>query len=59
MFSSTAAAVPSQAVGSMQPTAYWALRIGAAACFIGHGAFGFITKAAWLPYFGVIGIPES
>lgn len=39
--------------------AYWALRIGAAMCFIGHGAFGFITKAAWLPYFGVIGIPES
>ena len=28
-------------------------------CFIGHGAFGFITKAAWLPYFGVVGIPES
>jgi hypothetical protein len=27
-------------------------------CFIGHGAFGFITKAAWLPYFAVIGIPE-
>src|SRR5215207_10210867 len=39
--------------------AYWALRVGAALCFIGHGAFGFITKAAWLPYFGVIGIPES
>ena len=39
--------------------AYWILRVGAAACFIGHGAFGFITKAAWLPYFGVIGIPES
>ncbi len=39
-------------------TAYWVLRVGAAACFIGHGAFGFITKAAWLPYFGVVGIPE-
>src|SRR4051794_16925395 len=39
--------------------AYWALRVGAAMCFIGHGAFGFITKAAWIPYFGVIGIPES
>ena len=38
---------------------YWALRLGAAFCFIGHGAFGFITKAAWLPYFGVVGIPES
>jgi hypothetical protein len=39
--------------------AYWALRVGAAMCFIGHGAFGFITKAAWLPYFGVIGIPDA
>lgn len=39
-------------------TPYWLLRVGAALCFIGHGAFGFITKAAWLPYFGVVGIPE-
>ncbi len=39
--------------------AYWTLRVGAALCFIGHGAFGFITKAAWLPYFAVAGIPES
>jgi hypothetical protein len=39
--------------------AYWVLRLGAATCFIGHGAFGFITKAAWIPYFGVVGIPES
>lgn len=38
---------------------YWALRIGAAGVFIGHGAFGFITKAGWLPYFAVVGIPES
>ena len=45
------------AIGAL-PTAYWLLRIGAALCFIGHGAFGFITKAAWLPYFGVAGIPE-
>ena len=34
----------------------WCLRIGAAACFIGHGAFGVITKEAWLPYFAVFGI---
>jgi hypothetical protein len=38
---------------------YWVLRVGAALCFIGHGAFGFITKAAWLPYFAVVGIPEA
>ena len=30
-----------------------------AACFIGHGAFGIITKAAWLPYFAIFGIPEA
>src|SRR5215207_2573902 len=41
------------------PAAYWLLRVGAALCFVGHGAFGFITKAAWLPYFGVIGIPDA
>jgi hypothetical protein len=39
--------------------AYWSLRIGAALCFIGHGAFGFITKEAWLSYFAVAGIPEA
>ncbi len=38
---------------------YWILRVGAAFCFIGHGAFGFITKAAWVPYFAVAGIPEA
>lgn len=40
-------------------SAYWALRLGGAFCFIGHGAFGFLSKAAWVPYFGVVGIPES
>jgi hypothetical protein len=38
---------------------HWCLRIGAAACFIGHGAFGIITKAGWLPYFAVAGIPPD
>ncbi len=37
----------------------WILRIGVAGCFIGHGAFGIITKAGWLPYFAVAGIPEE
>ena len=40
-------------------SAYWVLRVGAALCFIGHGAFGFITKSAWVPYFAVVGIPEA
>jgi len=37
----------------------WLLRTGVAMCFLGHGAFGLITKQAWVPYFGVVGIPES
>jgi hypothetical protein len=37
----------------------WLFRIAVAAEFIGHGAFGMITKAAWVPYFGVFGIPAS
>jgi hypothetical protein len=36
-----------------------ALRIGAGLCFIGHGAFGLITKPEWVPYFAVVGIPEG
>lgn len=43
----------------MTRTAYWILRIGAAACFIGHGAFGIMTKEAWVPYFGLVGIPRD
>jgi len=35
---------------------WWVLRVGAAACFIGHGAFGIIGKEAWLPYFALVGI---
>jgi hypothetical protein len=37
---------------------YWLLRIACVCEFIAHGAFGVITKAAWIPYFGVVGIPE-
>lgn len=37
----------------------WILRIGVAGCFIGHGAFGIITKSGWLPYFAVAGIGEE
>src|SRR5262249_219818 len=35
---------------------HWILRIGAAGCFIGHGAFGLITKPEWLRYFALVGI---
>jgi hypothetical protein len=44
---------------SREYAAYWLLRGGAALCFIGHGAFGFITKAAWVEYFAVVGIPQA
>ncbi len=37
-------------------TVHGILRVGVAGCFIGHGAFGVITKSAWLPYFAVGGI---
>ncbi len=36
----------------------WIFRIAVAMEFIGHGAFGIITKQAWVAYFGVVGIPE-
>lgn len=37
----------------------WTLRVGAFLCFVGHGAFGIMTKEAWVPYFAVAGIgPE-
>ena len=35
---------------------YYFLRIAAGMCFIGHGAFGIITKVVWLNYFAVFGI---
>jgi uncharacterized membrane protein YphA (DoxX/SURF4 family) len=35
---------------------YNILRIAVAMCFIGHGAFGIITKPIWCNYFAVFGI---
>ncbi len=35
---------------------YQTLRIASAMCFIGHGAFGIITKPIWCNYFAVFGI---
>ena len=40
-------------------TLHWIFRLAVAAEFIGHGAFGIRTKAAWLPYFAVAGIAEA
>ena len=38
---------------------YYTLRIAIAMCFIGHGAFGIITKPIWCNYFGVVGIDHD
>jgi hypothetical protein len=35
---------------------YQVLRIASAMCFIGHGAFGIITKPIWCNYFAVFGV---
>lgn len=36
----------------------WLFRIAVCLEYVGHGAFGIITKKGWVPYFGVVGIPE-
>jgi hypothetical protein len=38
---------------------YYTLRIASAMCFIGHGAFGIITKQIWCNYFAVFGISHD
>ena len=38
---------------------YYTLRIAIAMCFIGHGAFGIITKPIWCNYFAVFGISHD
>ncbi len=35
---------------------HYTLRFASAMCFIGHGAFGIITKQVWLNYFALFGI---
>ena len=38
---------------------HWLLRLGVVGCFIGHGAYGLLTKEAWVPYFGVVDIDHA
>lgn len=54
----SAAAVPAAERGEPGAGLPWILRAGVALCFIGHGCYGIMTKAAWLPYFAVGGIGE-
>ncbi|MHA4808265.1 hypothetical protein ACX0G9_09155 [Flavitalea flava] len=41
---------------STEQKLHYTLRIAVAMCFIGHGAFGIITKPVWCNYFAVFGI---
>jgi hypothetical protein len=41
---------------SSQRKIHFTLRLAVAMCFIGHGAFGIITKPIWCNYFAVFGI---
>lgn len=41
---------------NMDKKIHYTLRFAAAMCFIGHGAFGIITKQIWCNYFAVFGI---
>jgi hypothetical protein len=38
---------------------HWLFRLTLLCEFVGHGAFGVLTKQAWVPYFGLFGIPEA
>ncbi len=46
-------------IDDLQTQLHWVLRITAACCFIGHGAWGVITKEGWLPFFQSQGIPDD
>jgi uncharacterized membrane protein YphA (DoxX/SURF4 family) len=41
---------------SSEQKIHYTLRVAIAMCFIGHGAFGIITKPIWCNYFAVFGI---
>lgn len=41
---------------SSEQKIHYTLRLSVAMCFIGHGAFGIITKPIWCNYFAVFGI---
>lgn len=52
-------ALASGDIAARERMGWWTLRIGVAACFIGHGAFGVIGKSDWLPFFQLVGIGPS
>lgn len=44
---------------SLAARLHWALRLGVALEFVGHGLAGLYQSKAWIPYFGLFGIPEK
>jgi hypothetical protein len=38
---------------------HWLFRLALCCEFVGHGAFGVMTKHAWVPYFTLFGVPEA
>jgi hypothetical protein len=44
---------------SSEQKIHYTLRVATAMCFIGHGAFGIITKKIWCNYFAVFGIDSA
>jgi hypothetical protein len=38
---------------------HWLFRLALFCEFVGHGAFGVLTKQAWVAYFTPFGIPEA
>ncbi|HZE85467.1 MAG TPA: hypothetical protein VE035_14225 [Puia sp.] len=44
---------------TLEKKLHYTLRIAVAMCFIGHGAFGIITKQVWCNYFAVFGIGQA
>jgi hypothetical protein len=40
-------------------TLHWLCRLALCAEFVGHGAFGVLTKQAWVHYFTLFGLPEA
>ena len=52
------AAKPASAHFDRLRLVHWIFRIAFLMEFVGHGAFGVMGKAAWVPYFGVAGFSE-
>jgi len=46
-------------ISASSKSIHWVLRISACLCFVGHGAFGFITKEGWIQFFSLVGIPRD